>query len=117
VVPNVNATVHLGNPLEGGTNIAFNQCQNGPDGVVLLETITGFATSEVTDVELRIEPHTAPSNPNQQCVNLINCSSPFFTRFCVDGSSAIINKVHSQACEPLDTQPSSWAGVKSLYQQ
>ena len=119
VVSNPFASLTLGSPLTDGALIAFQTCQNGPNGIVLLATVTGFATSEVSDAELQIEAHTSPSNPNFQCPspNLLNCSAPLFTRICVAGSDAVINRLHSRLCLDLAVQPSSWTGVKSLYQR
>lgn len=121
--PNPAANVHLGDPLGAGAIIAFPSCQGTQTGVVLLYTVNGFAPTQVTDAVLRIEQHSTPNNPNFQCPSMINCGPPpLFTRFCVCGTAAIINRQFSLVCFPdapacptVGTEARGWSALKSLY--
>jgi len=105
------ANIDVGSPIAGGTNIAFPTCQS-PDGngIVLLFTINGLATSVPSNLVLKTLPHTVPSNPNFVCP-LVTICDDVFTKVCVAGGEAFIN---GPTCNVAVT-PASWSTVKSLY--
>jgi len=105
------ANIDVGNPFTGGTNIAFPSCQPaGTNGIVLLFTVNGFATSAPSNLVLKTTQHTVPSNPNFQCP-LVTICDDVFTKVCVAGGEAFIN---GPPCNVAVT-PASWSTVKSLY--
>jgi len=101
----------IGNPLTGGCNIASGSCQSSPTGFINLFTVTAFATSAVSNVDLIVDKHTTPSNPNFQCPALVLCDAPIFTLICVSGGEAFLN---GGSCT-VAVQPTTWSKVKSLY--
>ena len=113
LIPNPAANLTLGNPfaLGGGANIAFPGCQIGGGGVVLLWTVSFFATTAETNRTLTVARHTNPSNLNFQCPLMTLCDSPVFTKVCVSGGQAVIN---GPSCTVAVAQK-SWSGVKALY--
>jgi hypothetical protein len=102
----------LGNPLTGGVNLASATCQSGPGGVLLLYSISGFATSAVSNQYLSVQRHTNPSNPNYLCPLMVLCDIPVYTKVCVNGGVAIIN---GGQCT-VGVEPASWSAVKALYE-
>ena len=114
-IPNPAAVVNIGNPIgPNGANIAFPSCQTGPS--VLLYTVTGFATTQVTNAWLAIERHATPNNPNFACPLLVICDPPVFPLVCVPpGGFAIINGDRCICCPAIEAK--SWSGVKALYSQ
>jgi hypothetical protein len=121
-VPSPVAISSMGNPIAGGCSVAFPPCQGGMSGLVLLYTINGFAVSQVTNVTLRILPHTTPSHPNFACPVLFLCDTPA-TRLCVAGGEAFINGTVCHVAYaprtagdcPVSIEPATWSGVKSLF--
>jgi len=111
VTPNPFSNVAIGNPIAGGCNIAFSSCQAPPN--VLLYTIRVLALMTVSPRVLAVLPHSTPTDPNFVCPILVNCSAPVFSKFCVEGLTACINR--TQTCCILATEPSTWTQVKSLY--
>jgi hypothetical protein len=107
------ANLTIGNPLTGGCNIAFPDCQTGGGtGHVLLYTINGFASGDaVPQTYLSILKHTTPSRPDLQCPLLVLCDAPVYTQVCVGGGQAIVNGVPCTVA----VEPKSWSQVKSLY--
>ena len=103
------ANVSIGLPTTGGCNLAFPDCKSG--GIVLLYTVSGFATTSVSDMRLQIHRHTNPSNPHFPCPLLVLCDGPTYTKICVPGGEAIIN---GPPCT-VGIQQKSWGAVKSLY--
>lgn len=89
-IANPASSAHIGDPFQGGCNIAFSTCQTGP--LVLLYTVTVFNVSDADGSRtLRVEQRTQPSDPNFACPSVVNCSPPVFSRFCVAGLSAFLN--------------------------
>jgi hypothetical protein len=116
VTPSPASNVSIGDPLGAGCDIAFPTCQGvSPPHVVLLYTVTGVATSQVTDAELHIEMRSPPTNPNFQCPVLVICLPPTFGLYCVGGSDAVINRSGSKVCPPVAIATPSWSGMKALY--
>lgn len=111
ITPNPFSNVAIGNPIAGGCDIAFAFCQVPPN--VLLYTIRVLAITPVSPRILTVMAHSTPSNPNFNCPSLLNCSAPLFTRFCVEGLTACVNR--EQTCCILATEASTWTQVKSLY--
>jgi len=104
------ANIDVGNPLQGGTNIAFPTCQPGSGGRVLLFTLNAFATSSPSNLYIRVLQHTSPSNPNFVCPLVTLCDA-VFTKICVTGGVAIIN---GPPCT-VATTSASWSTVKEMY--
>jgi hypothetical protein len=104
------ANIDVGNPMNGGTNLAFPSCQAGSGGRVLLFTINGFATSAVVNRYFQILQHTTPSNPNFVCPLVTICDA-VFTKICVTGGVAIVN---GPPCT-VAVQPASWSAVKEMF--
>jgi hypothetical protein len=112
-VANPAANVNLIDPLGigAGTNIAFPACQEGQGSVVLLYTISYFATTLEHDRRLAILRHTRPSNPNFFCPLSVLCDAPVYTKICVTGGTGIIN---GPPCT-VSGEQKSWSTVKNLY--
>ena len=104
------ANTVLGN-LWTGANIAFPGCQPGAGGLVLLYSVSGFATTAEPETYLTVTQHYTPSNPNFPCPLLVLCDAPVYTKVCVSGGVAILN---GRSCQ-IGVQPTSWSHVKGLY--
>ena len=111
VTPNPAANLVLGNPLQGGCNIAFPTCQIGMTGIVTLYTVQYFATDVQVNRRVSVLRHTTPSNANFQCPLQTLCDAPMFSKLCVNGGQGVIN---GAGCTVAVAQK-SWSGVKSLY--
>jgi hypothetical protein len=111
VTPNPASNVAIGAILSGGGNIAFPTCQTGTANVILLYTVTYFASDAQSNRVLSVLKHSAPSNPNFQCPLMVLCDSPVFTKVCVTGSQGIIN---GPPCT-VSVEDKSWSAVKGLY--
>jgi hypothetical protein len=106
------ANLVIGSPIQGGTNIAFPDCQTGTNGMVLLFTVSGFASTQAPpNTYFTITQHTTPSRPDRACPSQILCDNPIFTQICVSGGQAIVN---GGPCS-VAVQEKSWSQVKSLY--
>ena len=91
----------LGSAVQGGVDLALWPCQRGANRIVELGRIQGFVQSTVTNVVVRIEGHSLPSNADFTCPYVALCDSadacgtgvpqPKFTRVCVEGIESIIN--------------------------
>jgi hypothetical protein len=116
-VPNPASSISIGDPLGPcGANLAFPSCQPGANGAVLLYTVSGFATTQVTNAWLAIERHACTAQPPWLCPLLVICDAPVYTMVCVPpGGFAIINGDHCVCCPAVD--PASWSRVKALYTQ
>lgn len=88
--PSSAAAVDIGNPFLEGCNIAFANCRSGAGGV-LLYTITGAATTPVTNQTLRILRRTLPTDLGFICPLVTLCDAPDYTMVCVTGGEAVIN--------------------------
>jgi len=111
--PNPASNLALGNPNTGGCNIAFAGCQPGTGGVVLLYTVSGFATSPVVNNTLSINRHTSPSNPLFICPLVTLCDGPVFTKVCVRAGEGFINRSGNPCTVAVEQK--SWSNVKALY--
>jgi hypothetical protein len=107
---NPNANIDVGSPLTGGTNIAFPSCQAGANGIVLLFTCSGFATTNPSGY-FSVLRHNNPSSPDFPCPLLVLCDAPVFTKICVPGGQGIINGGNCT----VGVEQKSWSSVKSLY--
>lgn len=115
--PSALASIALGDPLQGGAQIGFPTCQTGTDGIVLLYTVQGFATSTVGCTVLWTTRHTNYSNPSFACPVLVQCYGPAYTYVCAAGGEAYINAQCGDPVScPVAVTPTRWAQVKSLYQ-
>ncbi len=118
-IPNPAASYVRGDPLAGGCQIAFPDCQSGGSpGIVLLYTIQGLATTSVGCTRLTILQHTTPSNPLFRCPVLVLCDAPVYTKICVMGAEGLVNGACSMTppdpCRVALT-PVLWSQVKRLY--
>jgi len=110
VTPNPSADFLTGHPLGDGCQIAFPICQVQQGAVpILLYTIDTVVMEAIPDVVLRIDRHTAPSNPNFQCPRLVLCDPPVYTSVCVGTAPAYLT-----AC-PLSVNATTWTRVRALY--
>jgi hypothetical protein len=111
-VANPAASLILGGPLAGGTNIAFDTCQipGVPGTPVLLFTLNYFATSLRDQHVVRVLQHSTPSTPAFQCPLVVLCDAPVYTQLCVTGGLAAFNWPGFTA-----VTPSTWSALKSLY--
>ncbi len=110
ITANPAANTVLGN-LWIGTNIAFPSCQPGTAGMVLLYSVSGFATTAVPETYLTVAAHYTPSNPSFNCPLLVLCDAPVYTKVCVNAGVGILN---GRPCS-VGVAPSSWSKVKGLY--
>ena len=110
ITANPAANTVLGN-LFTGANIAFPACQPGTGGLVLLYSVSGFATTAVGETYLTVAQHFTPSNPQFPCPLLVLCDAPVYTKVCVSGGVAILN---GRSCQ-IGVEPTSWSHVKGLY--
>jgi len=110
-VANPSANVAIGSLLGTGANIAFASCQTGTANVILLYTVSYFATDVQSNRILSVLRHSAPSNPNFQCPLMVLCDAPVFTKVCVTGSQGIIN---GPPCT-VAVETTSWSAVKNLF--
>ena len=91
----------FGIPMSVGADLTLWPCQRGANRIVELGRISVFATTTLTNVVVRIEGHTFPSNDDLTCPYVALCDSadacvtgvpqPKFTRVCVEGIESIIN--------------------------
>jgi hypothetical protein len=112
VTPNPQSNIQLGNPMAGGCNIAFPNCQTGTNQVALLYTVQFYAPSLVTERVLSVQRHTTPSNPDFACPRLVTCDAPCFCASCSIGGTAAIN--FPEHCV-VGVASRSWSEVRSLY--
>jgi len=112
VTPNPQSTIHIGNPMAGGCNIAFPNCQTGTNYVALLYTVQFYAPSLVTERVLSVQRHTNPSNPDIACPLMVGCDAPCFCVSCSIGGTAAIN--FPEHCV-VGVASRSWSEVRSLY--
>lgn len=115
-VPNMLAILQLGDPLNGvgqipnGCYLGFLAPQEGD--CVLLYRITLFATSEVHDVELRVEARNPPSHADFDCPSVVYLCPPCSVS-CALGGVLYINSV--QDCT-VAVRAGTWTAVKRLYE-
>jgi hypothetical protein len=110
VTPSPVGAAPVGNPLLGGTNIAFPSCQvPDADGFVLLYTIDAIATTPVSNLTLVVYRHSSPY-PENVCPMLDNCEKTF-DHVCAVGGAATVN---GPSCNVAVT-PATWSNVKVLY--
>lgn len=116
-VANPAAGIVFGDPMGAGTNITFPTCQTGTGGKVLLFTVTVNPSTVVSDVILKVEMHTTPSNASFQCPLVTLCDPPAFTKLCVCGGQGVINgTIQNCGCgDPSPTEATTWGHLKSLY--
>lgn len=109
-VANEFAFLALGDPLDDvGCNLGFQTPQEGD--CVLLYRITLFATSEVHDAVLGVEPRNPPSSPNFDCPRVVY-SCPPCSASCAQGGSLYLNS--GQDCT-VTLRAGTWTAVKRLY--
>jgi len=103
------SNLSLGNPIQGGANIAFPTCQTG--SFVLLYTVQSLATSPPGTHTFTVNRHTMPSNPNFQC-QLVTLCDVQFTLLCVRAGQAFLNS--ATPCS-IGVESRSWSAVKRLF--
>jgi hypothetical protein len=114
--PASGAPITIGNPFQGGANIAFGQCQVGTDGAVLLYEVPVFPTTSVHDQYLTVRAHSRPSNPIFNCPLLTLCDLPMFNIVSVAGGQAILNPSREATCDKaVGVEAKSWSQVKGLF--
>lgn len=111
VTPSPASNLALGNPLAGGCNLAFPDCQPGP--VVLLYTVNFIALQPISPRVFAIGPHCCRAQPTFPCTLVTLCDAPVFTKVCVSGGQAFLNDL-SRACT-VSVEARSWTTVKSLF--
>ncbi len=114
--PSPAATAVLGDPLAGGVNIAYPECQTG--GFVLLYTlqIINFGDTELR--ELHIAARQPPSNPSFNCPAVTLCDVPNYTMVCVTGGFAYLNvpQVPPAPTNPVPADSATGAPVQVTLQ-
>ena len=111
VTPHPDATVVIGNPLAGGCDIAFANCQTGTANIVVLFTVRFFAPTLVTERVLAIRPHSTPTNPDFVCPRMFPCDF-CYCLICTGAGTAAINFPGYCA---VAVEPRSWTSVRSLF--
>lgn len=107
-IPNPEINLRIGDPLGAGTNVGFAAGQ--PGNCVNLFTIEFVATSLRNDLE--ITHHTTPSRPDRSCPMIVfDCVC--FPVVCVGGGQMFVNS--NRECL-VGVHPTTWAGMKQLYQ-
>lgn len=110
VTPNPQASATNGDLLGVGCAIAFQPCMAPPGGCVNLYTILLVPTTVVQDVRLTVHKVLTRWEPPWDLPELYGCE-PDFTRFLVDGGTAILN---GPPCT-VATASMTWSNVKALY--
>ena len=112
VTPNPQANLVLGDPFQGGVDIAFPSCAMGANNEVLLYTVTVLPTTgDVATLE--VEEHTFPLSPNFPCPLFFWCIDLFGGRCVQEGVRAVINGGVAPCV--VAVEQASWAEVKALY--
>ena len=110
VIPSPLAAISVGNPLQGGCNIAFSTCQQAY--VLLLYTVKFEVWSQLQNVPLAIRAHAGC--PLVFCCPLWTQCDAFYTKVCLaEGEVAVLNG----STDPCVTavEPKSWSRTKGLY--
>ena len=92
----------IGNPLFEGGYVPFRQCRQSSNRIIELGRINvQLVMTSLTNVVVRVEGHSQPSNADFTCPYVALCDSadacgtgvpqPKFTRVCVEGIESIIN--------------------------
>ena len=111
IVPSPASNLQIGSPLSGvGCNIAFPMCQTG--SVVLLYTVSFFASTQVVNQYVRCLARNPPLNPSFPCPLMTRCGFPFDI-VCGTGGEGILNPTGS-GCT-VAAEPATWSRVKRLY--
>lgn len=117
VTPNPAASTTLGNPLTGGCEIAFSECQTGivagpgSPAVVLLYTVDYFSTTLVTNHVLAVRVRSSPLPWWEP--SLTRCDAPMYSRIMVPGGQAAFN--YPGFCTTA-VENRSWGSIKQLYE-
>ena len=111
VAPNPEAFVSVGNPCQGGCNIAFPNCMMGSGSrrSVLLYTILCIPFNPVSPRTVRVERHTTPDD--QHIAPILKLCDVFFTAMFVTGGEARIN---NGPCT-VGVDPAAWSTIKSMF--
>jgi hypothetical protein len=106
VTPNPTANLMVGNPLSGGCQIAFPDCQT--QRPLVLFTIDTIVPAPIPETTLWVVKHDAPSNPSFTCPRIVLCDIEV-THMCVRGEGAVL--------VPADvgTESATWTSVRALY--
>ena len=95
------AVYSIRSPLQGGTVLGFQSCRLGSNRIVPLGTLSFFATSSVSNVILRVEASSTPTNAAYPCPLVALCDVgnecvpgtplPKNSKLCAEGLQAYIN--------------------------
>lgn len=96
-------------PFGPGVLMAFPSCITTP---VNLLTIQGFVVGTMPEMEWTVVGADPPSNPQFGCPLVYLCDLPNFTRLCVSGGQAFVNRPGE--C-PVAVESWTWSRVRSLY--
>jgi hypothetical protein len=119
VVSNPFASLTLGSPLTEGRSSLFRPVRMGRMESFCSppSPVSRLPRSATPSCRSRLTRHPAIRTFSARARTCSIAPHRFFTRICVAGSDAVINRWHSRLCLDLAVQPSSWTGVKSLYQR
>lgn len=98
-------------PLTNFGVVAFPTCQTGTNGMVLLWTVTYFATSLVGPTYLTVAGISPPGNPSFACPVVTLCDYPNYTKLCVRGGQGILN---GAPCT-ISVTATTWSRIKEMY--
>jgi len=111
-----------------GMNLAFQECQTGTSGRVLLGSVAGFISGAISNCEVTTRRRNPPNNLILgDCPLFTLCDAPTFTLVCttistgVNGGETIafrsgINQAAcSSSCTPVGVEQKTWSGMKSLF--
>jgi hypothetical protein len=121
-VPDVGATISLGNPAflstihpaTPGVNIAFSTCQTGSGTHrVPLGRLVLLGPPTADNVHLQVTGFDlVPVDPD--CPIAFRCDSPYFSKACVGGGEIVLNGPAPKSCI-LAVEERTWTNIKSLY--
>ncbi len=100
----------VGDLFGNGDTWAWPTCRR--EDPVAISRITFIATTEETDVILRVAAKVPPSNPAFDCPLVVQCDAPAYTLFCVGVQPAVING--SAPCI-VSVEQRTWTQIRRLY--
>jgi len=113
VTPAPAAQFYLGNPVAGGTIIAFDTCVggSGPQRCVPLFTVLCLPLGTVAPRTVAVEPRVGPCGPCWMGPWVTLCDPPIFSKILVQKGQALIN---NGSCT-VSVRTETWTRIKSLY--
>jgi len=113
-VPNPLVEIAVGDPLGGGTAIAFTSCTAPPPPCINLYTVWVVPTTSAENLRLQVEQAISPACetlPPSLCTPLLVGCDIAYTRYPATGGTAILN---GPPCA-VATQLVTWSRVKQMY--